>query len=306
MAAFARIASFLTEPRAALAALRPPKRARPLFAIIGINDATETTDYLMPHGILRRADVADIFAVATRPGPVQLFPALKVEPDATVAEFDARHPQGADYVIVPAMSRDDDPAPLEWIRSQAAKAHRHCRPRRRDHDRHYRIDADDVDHDRGHCGSRHGRSGGKRSGPRHLGCRHDSSAFRLTRPFATTVLGNVLSFWSRDHFGIALRPGMDEVSLALVADAWSRTYRSRARTVANSAAAITTRNGMRIVPDTVAAGWSGKPLPVAINDRRPPAKALDETLQAIETRYGRRTADVVAMQLEYPRQPASR
>ncbi len=80
--------------------------------------------------------------------------------------------------------------------------------------------------------------------------RHDGSAFRLTRPFAATVLGNVLSFCSGDHFGIALRPGMDEVSLALFADAWSRTYRLRARTVANSAEAITTRNGMRIVPES--------------------------------------------------------
>ena len=109
------------EADATLAALKPPKRQRPLIAIVGINDATETTDYLMPYGILRRADVADVVALATKPGPVTLFPALKVEPQATVAEFDAQHPEGADYVIVPAMSRDDDPAVLQWIRSQAAK-----------------------------------------------------------------------------------------------------------------------------------------------------------------------------------------
>jgi transcriptional regulator GlxA family with amidase domain len=52
---------------------------------------------------------------------VTLYPALEVEPQATVAAFDARHPDGADYVIVPAMSRDDDPAALQWIRRQAAK-----------------------------------------------------------------------------------------------------------------------------------------------------------------------------------------
>ena len=75
----------------------------------------------MPYGILRRADVADVVALATGPGPVMLFPALKVEPQATVADFDARHPEGADYVIVPAMSRDDDPAALNWIKSQATK-----------------------------------------------------------------------------------------------------------------------------------------------------------------------------------------
>ena len=109
------------EIAATLAALKPPKRQRPVIAVIGINDATETTDYVMPTGILRRADVADVSLVATGPGPVKLYPALTVEPDATVAEFDTRHPDGADYVIVPAMIRDDDPAALQWIRAQSAK-----------------------------------------------------------------------------------------------------------------------------------------------------------------------------------------
>ncbi len=108
------------EVEAMVAALKPPKRQRPVIAIIGLNDATETTDYLMPSGILRRADVAQVTMVATTPGPVALYPALTVQPDATVAAFDAQYPDGADYVIVPAMSRDDDPAALAWIRRQAA------------------------------------------------------------------------------------------------------------------------------------------------------------------------------------------
>lgn len=56
------------EVEATIAALKPPKRQRPLIAIIGINDATEITDYLMPYGILRRADIADVVALATGPG----------------------------------------------------------------------------------------------------------------------------------------------------------------------------------------------------------------------------------------------
>src|SRR3954462_13260886 len=80
------------EADAMLAALRPPKRQRPLIAIVGINDATETTDYLMPYGILQRADVADVVALATKLGPVTLYPAFKVVPDMTVADFDTRHP----------------------------------------------------------------------------------------------------------------------------------------------------------------------------------------------------------------------
>src|SRR3954463_10007039 len=86
------------ERDATIAALKPPKRQRPLIAIVGINDATETTDYLMPYGVLRRADVADVVMLATKPGPVTLFPALRVEPEATVADFDTQHPDGADYV----------------------------------------------------------------------------------------------------------------------------------------------------------------------------------------------------------------
>ena len=57
--------------------------------------------------------------------------------------------------------------------------------------------------------------------------RHDSSIFAFTRPFALTAIGNTLAFWNRETLGVALEPGVDEISLALVADAWSRTYRSR-------------------------------------------------------------------------------
>ena len=110
-----------SESDATLAALAPPKRSRPLIAIVGINDATETTDYLMPYGILRRSGIADVMALATGPGPVRLYPVLAVMPDATTAEFDARHPDGADYVVVPAMSRDDDPVAARWIKAQADK-----------------------------------------------------------------------------------------------------------------------------------------------------------------------------------------
>src|SRR5688572_17215850 len=44
--------------------MRPPKRARPVIAILGHNAGTETTDYLVPYGVLVEADVADVVAVA--------------------------------------------------------------------------------------------------------------------------------------------------------------------------------------------------------------------------------------------------
>jgi transcriptional regulator GlxA family with amidase domain len=339
------------ETEATLAALQSPKRERPLIAVIGINDATETTDYLMPVGILRRADIADVVALATESGPVRLDPALKVQPDATIADFDRQHPDGADYVIVPKMRRDDDPAALEWIRGQAEKgaitigvcagakvvaaagllddkrATTHwyyLKEMLSEHpaiqyvpDR--RIVAD---------GSVVTTTGITASMPMMLtlieaiagrekaeavardldltswDARHDSDQFRFTRPFALTAIRNRLAFWNYERLDFELQPGMDEVSLALVADAWSRTYRSHVVTFDGSAGGVETRNGLRILPDEVATNPSANEIVLAAVDQQP-AKALDEALQAIGGRYGTRTANFVAMQLEYPRRSAA-
>ena len=137
----------------------------------------------------------------------------------------------------------------------------------------------------------------------HWDARHDSDAFQFTRPFALTAIGNTLAFWNHEQLGIALASGVDEVSLALVADAWSRTYRSRAVTFAGTAGAQQTRTGIRIVPDQVATSWPAAQLLPVIGDRQP-AHALDQALHGIAARYGMRTADFVAMQLEYPRERA--
>jgi putative intracellular protease/amidase len=337
------------EASATLAALQAPKRDRPLVAIIGINDATETTDYLMPYGILKRADVADVVALSTRPGPVKLFPALTVEPDSTIAEFDARHPDGADYVVVPAMSRDDDPAALQWIRDQAARgaivagvcagakvvaeaglldgrrATTHWYYLKEMIGRHpaIRYVADRrLVADRGVAtttgitasmpamltlieaiaGRARAEAVARDLGLTQWDARHASDAFRFSRPFALAVMGNVLAFWNREEFGIEVVPGMDEVSLALVADAWSRTYRSRAVTFSSTARALETRSGIRVRPDRVANDWpAGTRLPPTDDH---PAETLDDTLRSIAARYGMRTADIVAMQLEYPKRVA--
>jgi transcriptional regulator GlxA family with amidase domain len=131
--------------------------------------------------------------------------------------------------------------------------------------------------------------------------RHESDAFKFTRPFALTAIGNTAAFWAHEKLGIELKDGVDEVSLALVADAWSRTYRSRTVTFARTAAAAQSRNGIRILPDEVATDWPADRLLPEVGDRKP-AEALDEVLRNITARYGTRTTDFVAMQLEYPRQ----
>ncbi len=261
-----------------------------------------------------------------------------------MAQFDAEHPDGADYVIVPAMSRDDDPLVLDWLRAQAAKGARIigiCAGakvvaaaglldgRRATTHWYYlgemldrspairyvpdrRMVADDaVTTTTGISASMPAMlilieaiAGRARAGEVAAGLgvtdwnvRHASQAFQLTRPFALTVLGNRLAFWNSEELGLRIEPGVDEVSLALAADAWSRSYRSSARTFATSGKAVVSANGVRVLPDGGAA--PERPLIPFVQEARP-ADTLEQTLEAIADRYGRHTASVVAMQLEYP------
>lgn len=336
-----------SEVASMLASLRP-RREHPVVAIMGVNDGTETLDYLMPAGILRRSGVADVILLGTGPGPMKLFPALSVQPDATIAEFDASYPDGADYVVVPAMSRDNDRAALAWLKHQAQKGAvligvcagakvvastglldgkratthwyylkamlrrnptiRYVADRRMVADGKVvtttgitasmpmmltlieaiagRAKAEEVASDLGLI---------------RWDARHASRAFKFTRHFAATVLLNSLAFWRREEFGIRLEPGMEEISLALVADAWSRTYRSRAKTYAISPDVVESRNGIRIFPDQIQRKPSQKTSPATIISEKP-ANALDQTLGAIAARYGMATTTVVSMQLEYPQE----
>jgi hypothetical protein len=75
-------------------------------------------------------------------------------------------------------------------------------------------------------------------------------------------------------------------------------------TFASAAGALQSRNGIRILPDEVATNWpAARQLPPV--ESRKPAEALDNALNGITARYGTRTTDFVAMQLEYPRNRAT-
>ena len=311
------------EYAATLAALKPPKRARPIIAIVGANEGTETTDYLMPYGLLKRAGVADVFALSTKPGPVTLYPVFTVDPRATISDFDAQHPDGADYVIVPAMKRTDDPAVLTWIKAQRGKgatiigvcagalvvANAGLLEGRRATTHWYYLDDlleqhPDIQYvenrrlvvDRGVAtttgiiasmgmslvlieaiaGHEKAAAVAEGIGVQRWGIRHRSAVYKFTRPFALTAMRNKLAFWNRDEFGLELTAGADEVTLALVADAWSRTFRSRAVPIAATMDAVETRNGMHIFPERLTADWPANQLLEPVGNR----PAMD----ALETR----------------------
>lgn len=96
-------------------------RDKPVVVVIGENSGTELTDFAIPYGVLARSGAAQLLAVATKPGAMTMRPALNIQPHADIKEFDARFPDGADYVIVPAVSKPDDPDLLAWVAEQGAK-----------------------------------------------------------------------------------------------------------------------------------------------------------------------------------------
>lgn len=91
------------------------------IVIVAQNSGTEVTDFLVPYGVLSRANVGEVSAVTTEEGPVFLWPGLTVEGDETIAEFDRRRPQGADIVVIPAVLDHADEALVAWLVQQGEK-----------------------------------------------------------------------------------------------------------------------------------------------------------------------------------------
>jgi hypothetical protein len=129
-----------------------------------------------------------------------------------------------------------------------------------------------------------------------FGQAHDSAAFRLKTQHVLRVASNFIS--GSEQFGLQIGSETDELELAFVADSWSRTYKSTVHTFSDGqAAAVTSLNGMRFVPDLGAAEGANLPQVPAFDGQ--PANALASTLSDIANRYGVATARLVALQLEY-------
>ena len=286
-------------------------------------------------------------AVGTEPGPIQTMPVLKIEPQATIATFDARFAEGADYVIVPAVHKSDDPALLGWIRGQAAKGatiigvcdgvwavanaglltdHRATGHWYSLNDLEHKFPATTWIRNSRYVadGSIVTTTGATASIPvslalveaiagserativaRELGVAdwspvHDSNDFRLNTRYVLTAARNELFFWSHENVGIPVSPGVDEIALALVADAWSRTYRSQAFAVSNSQQPIATKRGLVLIPDDAAGVSKRLQRSLPPFGSEPSAQALDWALTQIADSYGPATAAFVALQMEYP------
>lgn len=332
-------------PAAPLAlALRPVLAggAAPVIAVLALNEGTETTDFLVPHAVLRRAQVGVVEAVAPRAGSVTLMPALQVEVSRSFASFDAVYPQGADIVVVPALHNEDDAEVLAWLVAQAAKGAvvvgicagarvlgqaglldgRRFTGHWYDRSTLLRRHADAV-HVPGRryvsdgtvvtttgvsaslpvslalvealAGTARARTVADELGLPSWGSAHRSDLFGLAPAHVWNLSVNTLFFWRHERIDIPVAEGVDDVALALAADAWSRTYRSRAEAVHAQASPVFLRSGLvlrTLQPDA-------KAIPVLLDEAVRPACALDRSLRAIGQRYGAATRKWVATQMEY-------
>ena len=320
-------------------------RSRPVVAVVGENSAkdstTEVVDFVVPYAVLSRSDTADVIAVATQTGPMQMRPALRIEAQATLATFDARYPDGADYVVVPAVAHNDDKALIAWIAAQSAKgatvmavcdgaivlgnagllkgrratAHFASLAYRTQtfpgthwiSNTRYVVDGTVMTTSgisaalpaslalvEAIAGRDRATALAAELGVTSWSAQHDSDAFHLPK-------SSLWPFHKSEDLGIPVAAGVDDIALALTADAYSRTTRSKALSVATSKAPLQTRQGLSLIPDAVVDGANrpDRTLPVLVEKFT--ATALDVALSGIGASYGNAIADQVAVLLEYPR-----
>jgi hypothetical protein len=128
---------------------------------------------------------------------------------------------------------------------------------------------------------------------------HDSQVFapafgRNLMAFATTNAINP-GLRQQEAVGVTIYPRVDETSLAILADAYSRTGRSKAFAIAASEQPARTRQGLMFVPDQIIGFQRIIELPQARAGGQ-----MDAALLAVERDYGRLTAFGVALDFEYP------
>jgi len=322
-------------------------RERPVIAVVGFNAATEVTDYVVPYGVLAESAVADVWALGTSDGPIQMKPALRFEPQATIKAFDTRYPEGADYVVVPNVYEGENhPALLEWLRSQAAKgativgicdgvptlanagllqgrrATTHWRTIDRlgrkypgtqwVKNRRYVADGKIITTSgvsasipismaliEAIAGRAHAEEVGQRLGVAEWSPTHDSEQFSLTSEHLLTFLSNKAMFWRHEALGVEVRRDIDEIRVALVADAYGRTRRTEALAVAASNEPVVTRRGLTLLPERVLGHNDAPRTLVRRFEHLPPVHALDASLESIAFSYGKPTAAFVALTMEY-------
>jgi putative intracellular protease/amidase len=347
--ALAQTAPTSTSPSATIAPYEARfGRERPVIAVVGSNAGTELSDFMAPYAILARSGAAEVLALATAEGPMQMRPTLRIAPHATLAGFDQRFADGADYVIVPAVVNPDDPVMLAWLAQQASKgativsicdgalvaaragvfkgrrATGHWAThtlRQRDFpdtqwltNVRYVADGKVVSSAgisaaipvalalvEAIAGRARADAVAAEVNAADWGDRHNSALFRRTTGMVLTAIGNTV-FRGKARIGIPLEKGMDELALALYADAASRTYRSKAYALGGGTDPIVTRHGLPIFPEL------GDDARSSLDHIQPMGQEVDtlkKIIARIDAMYGSATGRLVAAQMEFEQDGAN-
>ena len=325
-------------------------RTKPVIAIIGENSGTELTDFAIPYGVLVASGAAEVVTVSTQPGILRMRPALVLQPECAIEQFDARFPEGADYVIVPAVVKYNDPVLLAWLKAQGAKggtlvsicdgavvvagtglmdghratAHWASEKFRRRNFATVNWVADVRYISDGKIISSAGISAAMPASlalveaiagraravalAAELGV-SDWSTVHHTAPFRprfgvnlrALIITNYTNRWlhATEMIGLPIASGVDEIALAVTADAYSRTGRSMVHALAASTAPVRTRHGLVVIPDLKAgAHRMDRMLPEL--DAAPSGHWFAKSIAGIRQLYGRDTAYGVALDFEYP------
>lgn len=324
--------------------LPPPKagRARPLVVVVAENAGAETTDFIIPYGVLKESGVADVRSLSTAAGPVQLRMSIRVAADQTLTRFDAEQPAGADVVIVPAMLRPDDAALAGWLRAQAAKgativsvcegarvlAHAGLLDRRRAtthwhaikelekrypattwvRDRRYLQDGPIISTTGVSAsipmslalveaigGRQAALSTARRLGAAGWSAAHRTADYVLTPADYASAAMRITAVWDHETVEAPVATGIDEIGMALRADAWSRSFRAKVVTTSSGHAPVRSRHGLAILPDQ-----TPQPGRVVIPVYKGPTlQQLDDALAGVERRYGYSAARMASLTMEY-------
>ncbi|TGL63434.1 DJ-1/PfpI family protein [Leptospira sarikeiensis] len=321
-------------------------RKQPIIAVIGENRFTELTDFMIPYGVLSSAKIAKIIPVFPKLGLVKMFPALQIEAENSFDSFDSEYPEGADYVIVPAVHHSDDPRLISWVQKQSSKGAtlvgicdgvwvlansgilqghkatghwfsfsnlekdfpetKWIRNRRYIADRNI-ITTTGITASipaslaliEAISGIEKAKTVASSLGAKQWNADHQSSDFYLSRTHMYTASKNYLLFWRHEKLGVRIFTGVDEISLALQADSYSRTYKTDVFAVSNGKQKFRSKSGLLIHSDLEETDPSLDSILESQNGLLP-ITSIDQNLREISSKYGKETAAFVALQMEYP------
>ncbi|EOQ87366.1 DJ-1/PfpI family protein [Leptospira yanagawae serovar Saopaulo str. Sao Paulo = ATCC 700523] len=316
---------------------------KPVIAVLGENQYTELTDFVIPYAVFQRSNVAQVYMLAPTKGKLNFFPTLSIEIETSLSDFDLLHPEGSDIVIVPALHNSENKTIIQWIQNQSKKgativgvcdgvwtmgyAGLLKNQRATGHwysqdgltktfpdtiwqkNKRYIQDRNTITTTgvtaslpvsiallEAVAGTKKANEVADEIGISDWGPHHKTEEFGFNWKHYLVAAKNMIFVWNHETVGINLYEGIDEISLALVADSYSRTYKSKAKTIGNHN--LRSKAGIRFHSEIEEEKQVD--FEIEIPNQKKPIPILNHSLSGIQKRYGKNTFEFVTNQLEFP------